>query len=298
MNNRRGMLRGMAVLAVFLTALPFGCAKKEAKPALVSFAVGTVSLTRGAEAPRPVQMQEALQEGDRIETGKKSWLIIQMADDTVLRLEAETKAAFTALKTLEKREVSLEEGKLLSKLGKLRKGDEFQVKTPSALAAVRGTEFLTEYASGKTVVAVGEGKVQVVRTADSQAKDVEKGRAVVISDKLEEREVNKVETLELKKLAGTPAVKGLEKLKGDELKQKQQKTLEADTDINREIEELAGRKSMSLEEIRARYGRIDVVTLFSGKVIKGAILVREAKIKMITPQGMMSFPAKEVKRTD
>jgi len=54
---------------------------------------------------------------------------------------------------------------------------------------------------------------------------------------------------------------------------------------------------MSMEEIRSRYGRIDVVTLYSGRVIRGAIVSRGASVGIITPSGMVSIRANEIRQT-
>ena len=75
--------------------------------------------------------------------------------------------AFSAMLTkdgAEKTSLDLGEGRLLCKPKKLMKDDSFTVKTPTAIAAVRGTEFTVETDAAKTTrIKVYDGKVKVVK---------------------------------------------------------------------------------------------------------------------------------------
>lgn len=67
-------------------------------------------------------------------------------------------------------------GGMKLKVNKLTGKDEFKVQTPTAVAAVRGTDFEVALASdGSTMVAVSEGKVNVA--GDSGSADVKRGES-------------------------------------------------------------------------------------------------------------------------
>ena len=282
----------MAMILVFLAAL--SCGKGKPSQAVISFYSGTAMIKSGSTALRPVKIQERVQDGDVIETGDKSSVIVQVGDELIVRFEENTTVVVKSIKDLSKREISLEKGKVLSKVSKLKKGNEYFVKTPTAVASVRGTEFLTDYENGTTTVAVGKGKVSVVKTQTSEEKLVDLGSTVVVTDNMEMREINRVETLELKKLENTPSVKNVETMPLEDLKKEFENTGKSDEEINAEIDKLKG---MSLDQIRAKYKRIDVVRMYNGRVIKGVILMRGQNMKILTPAGVVTVRAKDVRRT-
>jgi hypothetical protein len=110
---------------------------------------------------------------------------------------------------------------------------------------------------------------------------------------MEMRTVNRVEELELKKLAGTPAVESPDKLETDAVKNSLNSTEQKDAEINLEIE----KESWTFEKIKARYGRIDEVTLYNGRVIRGAIVSRDSIVKILTPAGVVMVKAKDIRTT-
>ena len=289
-----------AIFLIILSASLAGvisCAKEVKTEMYVAFFSGEVTLQRGGESSQ-VRVKDLVQEGDLFTVGEKSCLILHSTDGLVVRFEEETEAAVSSLKGVAEREVTLKKGKVLSSLGKLKKGEDYSVKTPTAVASVRGTQFLTEYNGKASVVAVGKGVVSVKRTAGTgDEKLVEKGNtgfAMNDTDTVEIRGVNKVETLELSKLEKTPVVESIDKKTANELKETFRDTEENDKEINRKIEEAEG---LTFAEMKAKYGRIDVITLYSGKVIQGVILSRGATYKVLTTHGTIYIKAKDVRRT-
>jgi hypothetical protein len=282
----------MSVMLVSI--LSVSCGKGKSVEAYISFYSGTATIQTAAAQPRPVNVQDMVKDGDVIETGDKSSVIVQVGDELFVRFEANTKVVVTSITDIAKREINLEKGKVLSSVAKLKKGSEYSVKTPTAVASVRGTEFLTDFDNGKTIVAVGKGSVSVVKTETKEEKLVDLGNSVVVTDKVEMRGINKVETLELKKLETTPVVKDLEKMTPEDLKKNYEDTIKSDEEINAEIEKLSG---MSYEDMKAKYQRVDIITMYNGRVIKGVIMSRGATLKILTPSGIVTVKAKDVQRT-
>ena len=168
----------MKRIAVFLTlvavAAAFGC-KKESKPPLavavngiVNFVSGTVKLdVRGVVTDAKVG--DAVAEGTKITTvGAKSVAEIYIADNAV-KITGDSSIAFPKMVILNGGQVtdlSVEKGGVFSKITKkLGKDDSFTVRTRTAVAAVRGTEFMVEDSGDKSNIACVDGKVEV---ADAQ----------------------------------------------------------------------------------------------------------------------------------
>ena len=291
-STKKIFIAAFAMILVSLAAI--SCGKEKPAKAVISFYSGTAMIRSGNTDFRPVNIKDMIQDGDVIETGDKSSVIVQVGDELLVRFEENTTVVIKSIKDLTKREISLEKGKVLSKVSKLKKGNEYFDRPPTAVPTVGGTEFLTDYEEGKTTVAVGKGKVSVVKTQTNEEKLVDLGKTVVVADNVEMREVNQIETLELKKLENTPAVKDIENKPAEELSKDFAPTAKSDEEINAEIDKLKG---MSLDDIRAKYHRIDVVRMYNGRVIKGVILMRGAQMKILTPGGVVNVRAKDVRRT-
>jgi len=288
-----------AVLSIMFVSIISVSCKKSTSPAaavdaVVSFYSGTATIQSIGGQLRSIAIKEIVKDGDVIETGDKSSVVVQVGDELLVRFEANTKVVVTSITNIAKREITLDKGKVLSSVTKLRKGNEYFVKTPTAVASVRGTQFLTDYADGKTVVAVGKGRVSVVKSDTNEEKLVDLGNSVTVADKVDMREMNKVETLELKKLETTPVVKDLETMTPEDINKNFEQTIKSDEEINQEIEKLSG---MTLEDLKIKYKRIDVITMYNGRVIKGVIVDRGRTLRILTPGGVVTVPAKNVKRT-
>ncbi len=103
--------------------------------------------------------------GDIITTGDESEGLIILVDESIIRVQANSKIVLnTMISPLEKKHsVLLFFGKLWNKISKeaLRK-KVFEVQTPTAVCGVRGTDFETaSYEDGTMLVRVNSGEVEV-----------------------------------------------------------------------------------------------------------------------------------------
>lgn len=289
------------LILILTVAAAVSCAGKKEERAFVSFFAGTASIEREGKASVSVKVQDQVKDGDIIETGDRSYVIIQTDDGIVIRFDSNTRVVFKSISDEKNRELNLDRGKVVSSVSKLKKESEYRVKTPTAVASVRGTEFLTEYDKGKTVVAVGKGKVSVVKTATEEENFVDTGNTAVVAEStdaaVELREISKVEELEISKIKGVPVIDNIDKADAAAIEEKFSDTEEKTEEINREIEELLEKDSWTLEKIKAKYGRIDVVTLYNGRVIRGAIIGRGAYVKILTPGGVVTVQGKDIRTT-
>jgi hypothetical protein len=289
MQMRKKYLMAVTGLSVLLFAVVMGCRDKSVALASVSFITGEVSVKRGADVHKVI-LKEEIKNGDILTTGAKSFIIVQTTDQDVFRIQENSVLEFSQL-SQEDTTLVLSNGSVLSKITKLKKDDSCTVKTPLAVAAVRGTQFLTTYDGKQSVVAVGEGKVSVTKIGATDEKALDEGKTAVVEKKVEIRDSNKEEKIELGKMNAVAPLEDLNKKSEAELDEIGKKIIEADEKLS------ADNKLMTLEEIRAKYKRIDVVTLYSGLVVKGAVLSRGKTFQIITPSGMQSIESTKIKRT-
>ncbi len=286
------------ISAVFSSALLLSCGKEKKIKAYVSFYTGKVTVQNGKESPVNVNLKDEVQDGDLFNVGKKSCLILQGQDGLVVRFEANTEALISAMNNVTSREITLNRGRILSSVEKLKKGGAYSVKTPTAVASVRGTQFLTSYNGKKSTVAVGRGLVSVKNTAQGgMEKLAPEGRTATAetgAKGVEIRDIDKSETLELTKVVNTPVVSGIEKKTPEELEEIFKESSEQNKKTEEQIDELRG---MTQSEMKAKYGRIDIITLYNGRKIEGVILSRGKYYRILTRGGTITVEGKNVRRT-
>lgn len=279
------------ILIAFVCGLCISCKDKDDQSiTTVTFVLGNVIVKRGADS-HAAALKEAIHDGDIITTGAKSSLIVQTTGQDVFRVQENSVITFSVMNRNEKSLV-LSNGSVLSKVAKLKKGSICKVKTPVALASVRGTRFLTSYNGSVAVVAVGEGKVSVSKTGVQEENAVDAGKTAVVEKTVEIHDINSPEKTELEKLEAAQYLENPDAMSADEFDSYKKKIMEAD-------EKLDGSSSglMTLEEIRAKYGRIDEITLYSGLIVKGAVISRGKTFTVVTPGGKRFIEATKIKRT-
>ena len=184
----------VVTFAVILSILAaHSCAREPGSgpAAVVQSAVGSVTVITGTgkKTPRP---GDILAESDGIVTGKASLMDMLLDDITVIRVYENTSAKLSALMGPVKKEgsVTLDAGKIFVIISKLRKGDSFQVITPTTTIAVRGTGFRVIGEPGGVSLAVLTGKAEVrVHGKGEQSGEVtivEKNSAAEISSAIAE----------------------------------------------------------------------------------------------------------------
>ncbi len=249
-------------LAAFV-ALSISCGKKTENQsrAVVTFIIGEVQVFKnnawgGAEAGAE------LYQGDRIRTNPGATADIQIGQ-SVVRVKEKSELALAALfmdrsTGAENTSLELAVGTVLAKPRKLVKGESFMVKTPTAVAGVRGTMFMVESnAAMDTRVEVVDGKVQVskriaaIENIDSDAvrdseavkkieAHIEESSVTVTENKavkVEAREVAKVNTQVEKMVLAVAAV--------------EEKRVDAPpVEIARVVNEIAAVKAITASEVR------------------------------------------------
>ena len=164
--NRRSSVHAAGLTFLALLAPGF-----IADPALgqvigeVTGVFGTATVQRsGSAALTPLFLHTAVQEGDVVRTGQVARLRISLRDDSILSLgaDAELKLDHLALSAEPNGPGSLFTlalGYLRTAVGRLQRDTVFQIRSPSMVAAVRGTDWIESYSAGKTEIFVARGRV-------------------------------------------------------------------------------------------------------------------------------------------
>jgi hypothetical protein len=184
-----------AALALFwslaLCVSPAAAKSKTAEPgARLIFASGDVTVESKGSGHLG-NAGEALADGDAVATGEKATAVVGLADGSRLKLRESSRLVLTLPGPRSPlTEIMLSLGSVFAKAAKQMPGAEFHVRTPTAVAAVRGTQFFTAYGRdhGKAQdlwLCVNEGAVEVKTTASKNAVLVPHGKGVLIKSGLD-----------------------------------------------------------------------------------------------------------------
>jgi hypothetical protein len=137
---------------------------------------GHVEVQRGAKG-RFAALGEGgkIKTGDVVRTGSDGSVDFKWTDGTRWKLMPNSqitvrKASYNMVKKSDQRQLDLTMGKVFIRIMKaLTPASKFEVETPTAVAAVRGTIFSVEVTGGQTKVAVFKGQVKVTSSGASNA---------------------------------------------------------------------------------------------------------------------------------
>ena len=145
-----------------IIALAFSCTKEQVDEyAMITFIIGDVT-----KNSQPASIGELIKENDNLVTGGDSFCDVKIGS-SIIRIKQRSKVIIANLINKENNEstyLGLDVGKMLCKPKKLLKSEKFIVKTPTAVAGVRGTQFTVETDKARTTrIKVFDGKVKVAR---------------------------------------------------------------------------------------------------------------------------------------
>jgi hypothetical protein len=150
--------------------------------ALVVFKKGNTFLVRDNKKSE-IQPNTIIQENDVIKTENDSYVNLQLSNGVIVRIGANSQVTLNQVLRKDNQEeynLQLSQGEVLSKVEKDKKKQiKLDIQSPTAIASVRGTEFLVESKSNSTTIAVNEGKVEVSSIDGSQKQTIEAGEKIV-----------------------------------------------------------------------------------------------------------------------
>ncbi|MDP3543890.1 MAG: FecR family protein [Elusimicrobiota bacterium] len=180
------------LLLAAAVVLPAGSvlAAEPGGPARLVHAWGAVTIESKSGA-RPGKAGARLAPGDAVATAEKSVAVIALPDGSRLKLRAGSRVAVELPKgKIRETTAFLSAGSVFAKIAKQTAGRGFRIRTPSAVAAVRGTEFFTAYGRprGKSKdlwLCVNAGAVEVTTDKSEKGLLVEAGTGVMIKGGLD-----------------------------------------------------------------------------------------------------------------
>ncbi|MCK6379683.1 MAG: FecR domain-containing protein [Leptospiraceae bacterium] len=149
-----------------------------------TFIKGDVKLFDIMGKPKPIKVEGFFLPTDEIRTGKDSVADIQLMDGVIIRIKQNSIITLKKIWVDSGRKemaanIELNKGALFAKVvSKLTKNSSFNVKTPTSVAGVRGTEFLVQDNGDKSDVLVNDGTVAVNAVDD----DKHIGEEVVVEE--------------------------------------------------------------------------------------------------------------------
>jgi len=191
------MKRFMLLLAlIILWNVLAGCSGRGIDEyAMITFLVGDVK-KNNIEA----QIGDIIKENDVIVTSEGAFCDIKIGE-SIVRIKAKSEVAISALLRTgdgESITLGLSSGSMLCKPKKLVKSEDFLIKTPTAVAGVRGTQFSVEIDKAvSTRIKVFEGEVKVAKRIRQFEDSVE--RVLDIAPSVQSKEQIIISTDEVKK---------------------------------------------------------------------------------------------------
>lgn len=164
--------------------IPVSMLKRPPQPAIVIALEGAVRIVRQDGSEAELSEGDKLYVGDKVLTGQEQSLRIRFADGSSLQILANSEVSMDKLSYHEDTgmvdtRVRLQQGRVNTWVEKLRPRSRYQIQTPAAITAVRGTAYrLISGADLITRTEVTEGSVNVSSGGETRA--VETGFGLVI----------------------------------------------------------------------------------------------------------------------
>lgn len=145
---------------------PVAWLKAQPVPANVIYVAGNVQLALANQQARPAAVGDALPMGAQVQTGEGSSATLQFADGATLVLEPQSQVVMDLLTRHQQTgmvntRLNLLSGAAKSRVPKREPRSNFSVSTPSAIAAVRGTDFRVSADASQMRSEVFEGNIEV-----------------------------------------------------------------------------------------------------------------------------------------
>lgn len=149
---------------------------------IVNFIAGDVKLVKDGNSAA-ANMGDKITQGMTVKTGEKSVVDIYFQGSVIRILEKSSVVMQELVRNVKENkdltELYVENGQVFSNVTrKLTDGEKFKVNTPTAVAGVRGTQFLVNSIDGKSTIGCIEGTVAVkeAKSDDTTYVDIEAGK--------------------------------------------------------------------------------------------------------------------------
>ena len=298
MNSTGAMLLIAAVLSIMLKTGFYRNVSNQISPVIEAKVIllqGDVTVKGSDNVVNNTKLNSILNKGDLLITGPSSVVDISTEKNIVTRIGSGTKAAVGSIPRNGTTEFIIEEGIIFSTGNHQSSKTIYIISTANCSVIAKGTCFSVSYRENRTEIAISEGKVTVSfnnkKTGNlSEEIILETGSRAVVTDHIT---TGKIQSDEYNELSDFETLYSLESLKKPV---RVKNTFNADTDNRSEkIDKLISQKTKTLKDIKIVFDRLDMVTLFSGQVITGAIISNGNTYSIITTKGMVNVPASDIR---
>jgi hypothetical protein len=138
-----------------------------AEPLALVVKVTGVSHVIRAGKNRTLMINDLIQKGDTIHTKKNGYANLQFSSGIICQIGSDKSDTEMTVESIERGSAKssirlrMKRGSILTSAEMVSKNDEYLIMTPTAIAGVRGTEFIVDASEQSTSVLVNEGAVAV-----------------------------------------------------------------------------------------------------------------------------------------
>ncbi|MBN2040109.1 MAG: FecR domain-containing protein [Spirochaetes bacterium] len=268
-----------------------GTGIKEYQKGYILIADSGIRIVRDGREISGIKPKDRLLTKDEIITGKKGVFLFQLEKKTMVRVLEESLAKVDI--NLKLKALRLDSGTVFCNVKELAKNEQFSVATSNAMVRVAGTLFSVKYLNRKTTVMVVEGMVRATNLQNNETVLVGPGRTAVIEgDSTIVKNSVKSEELPLGKFGNLEYIDKIMEKTETELNE-----LNTDTSDGSDAEDKnrSEDKIKTLDDIKRKYGKLEEVQLYNGRIYKGAIISRGKNFRIVTLKGAVRIPADKVK---
>ena len=260
---------------------------------------------------KPATLGQTVSKDATIEVKNNSMAVLQFSSSASITLKANSVLSIANLSKNESGkpviELSQSSGASFSKIAKGQ--SEFSIKTPTAVAGVRGTSFELVVGNGKTTqIKLLEGKVAVIKATEGQTAEtikeelakadtvVEAGQKVDVDAKAVSKpaEITEGEKTSLQAMNTVEIAPASGKVVVPESVEKYATGTAASASLTEAAKPEV--KQLTLADIKAKYGRIAKIETKNGKSYVGYFNQTGANMTIQTVHGQVSIPVASVQK--
>jgi hypothetical protein len=155
MRGVKALMTGSVMVAALTLALPAPAPAQEAKAGVVTTVRGTATVARTTTTEAaPLRFRDDVFVHDRITTGEQSVARILLGGKAVVTVRERSELVITESATTSTLAVSHGKIALAVNKARMRPGESVEIKTPNAVAGIRGTVIIAEVSPGSTPATV------------------------------------------------------------------------------------------------------------------------------------------------
>ncbi|MGM0441818.1 MAG: FecR family protein [Elusimicrobiota bacterium] len=164
--------KALAIVGVLILI----CGPVFAGVASISQIEGTVQIkTAGQEKWKEAQIDQEVSSGDLVRTSSESVAVIKFETGHEAKISSQSSMEIREANK-EQTDLELFKGKLRSKVRELSKDESYSIRSPQAVAGVRGTDFEVIVADNATRLEVFEGRVEARELITGESVEVRAGQ--------------------------------------------------------------------------------------------------------------------------